>query len=268
MEDVLEPQQDYASMIDEIRLCVCVPSHGDWKAGFGLSLAMMVKYFQDSIIRKPDGTPFKKDINVATTGGSMLPEVRHRLVAEAMKWDATHMLFLDADMLFPPWTANQLLMRGVPIVGANYPRRSMPPIPTAYVGERGSGNGHMLYTEPGDRGLVEVKHVGTGVMLIDMNVFDYLDHKAQERGEPHGLPYFTFEVAADKCGLIGEDVYFCEKCRSEGLPVYCDQELSQEVAHIGEHFYTHRMSLAARDEAERLKAKEEAAATAGENSAA
>lgn len=238
---------------DEIRLCVCVPSHGEWKAAFGLSLANMVRYFQDSVIRLPNGEPMKKEINIVNVGGSMLPEVRHRLVAEAMKWNATHMLFLDADMIFPSWTANQLLKHNVPIVGANYPRRSFPPIPTAYVGERGEGKGHKLYTEPGDNSLVEVKHVATGVLLIDMRVFDYLDEKAKERGEPHALPFFLFKVAPDGAGMIGEDVYFCEKCKSEGLPVYCDQELSQEVAHVGELIYTHKMAIDARDAEIRAK---------------
>lgn len=230
---------------EEIRLCICVPSHGEWKAAFGMSLTNLIKYFQDSIIRKPDGTPMKKELHIVNVGGSMLPEVRHRLVAEAMKWEATHMLFLDADMVFPAWAANQLLMRGVPIVGANYPRRSFPPIPTAYVGERGKGD--KLYTEPGDTALVEVKHVGTGLLLIDMRVFDYLDQKAIERGEKHALPFFQFSVAPDGAGMIGEDVYFCEKCKSNGLPVYCDQELSQEVGHVGELIFTHKMALEARD---------------------
>lgn len=238
-------------MSDEIRLCIGVPSHGEWKAGFGLSLVNLVQYFMDSTIRKPDGTPMKKELHVVNVGGSILPDVRHRIVAEAMRWEATHLLFLDADMTFPAWAANQLLMRGVPIVGANYSRRSFPPIPTAWVGDRKTG--HKLYTEPGDTDLVEVKHVGTGLMLIDMRVFEHLDAKAQERGEPHALPFFAFEVAEDKAGFIGEDVYFCEKCRAEGLPVYCDQELSQEVGHLGELTFTHKMTLDAREVVDGLR---------------
>lgn len=215
---------------NNLRVAVLIPSHSEWKAGFGYSLANMVANF---VAAKYEGG--KKEIEIINVGGSMLPEVRHRLVAEAMKWGATHALWLDSDMMFPRDTLQCLLRHNLPIVGANYVRRSLPCIPTAHKGE---GNGGMLWTEAGDTGLVEVKHMGGGVKLVDMRVYDKID-----------LPFFAFEITENKCGVRGEDVFFCEKARAAGIPAFVDQELSQHIGHIGEIVYTHAMGIASRDAA-------------------
>ena len=215
---------------NDLRIAVLVPSHTEVKAGFCHSLANMVSTFANA---KYEGG--KKEIEVINVGGSMLPEVRHRLVAEAMKWGATHALWLDSDMMFPRDTLQCLLRHNLPIVGANYPRRQKPCIPTGHLGNQ---NGGMLWTEEGDNSLVEVKHLGGGVMLVDMRVYDALE-----------LPFFMFEVTENKLGLRGEDVYFCMKAKEAGIPVFCDQELSQHIGHIGEYVYTNQDSIRFRDDA-------------------
>ena len=200
--------------MSDIKIAVLVPSHGEWKAGFGHALSNMVANFCNA---KYEGG--NKSIEVVNVNGSILPDVRHRLVAEAFKMDATHALWLDADMTFPRDTLQCLLRHNVPVVGVNYPRRQRPVIPTAHLGNE---NGGILYTEPGDNGLVEVKHLGGGVKLVDLRVYD---------------------------GFRGEDVYFCEKVKAAGIPIFCDQELSQHIGHIGEYIYTQADALAAREEA-------------------
>lgn len=140
------------------------------------------------------------------------------------------MLFLDTDMIFHRDLLRDLLRHNVPIVGANYPRRVMPPIPTAYNKEETGP----LFTRPDDTGLVEVSHIGTGCVLIDMRVFEQID-----------LPWFQFDwVGGDAKTpprIQGEDVYFCKKVRAAGLPVYVDQDVSQFVRHIGEFEYSHAL---------------------------
>lgn len=243
-------------MSEPLKIAVCVPSGGDWKAAFGQAVSNMLIHFMES---KYDG---EKSIELISVGGSILPDVRHRLVAEAMKIDATHMLFLDDDMVFPKDALNMLLRWNVPIVGANYVRRGLPTFPTAYRGKRGDGAKGILWTQPGDNSLVEVKHVGTGCMLIDMRVFTWLDMRMKERAKEEGkskreiskinaLPLFQFLQNPKGPGFIGEDVYFCEKCIDLGLKIYCDQELSQEIGHVGELIHTHFMALEARDNADR-----------------
>lgn len=214
----------------DLRVAVLVPSHSEWKSGFGYSLANMVANFCNA---KYEGGG-KKEIEIINVGGSMLPEVRHRLVAEAFKWGATHALWLDSDMMFPRDTLQALLRHNLPVVGANYVRRTFPCIPTAHL----PGDGGMLWTEPGDEGLVEVKHLGGGVKLVDMRVYDAIE-----------LPFFVFEPTENGVGLRGEDVYFCHKVRDAGIPIFVDQELSQHIGHIGEMVFTHSFGLTEREAA-------------------
>ncbi len=204
-------------MTDQIRLAVVVPSHGEWKAGMGYALANMVAFFYEA---KYEGPP--KTLRVFNVSGSILPQTRMACVREALKWQATHILWLDADMMFPADLALQLLSRNLPIVGVNYVRRKMPIIPTAHTGTE------KLYTKPEDTGVVEVAHLGFGCLLTDIRVFLQMDE-----------PYFMFEVAPDGLSFIGEDVYFCRKAKDLGIPTFCDQDASQKIGHIGEMMYTH-----------------------------
>jgi hypothetical protein len=212
------------------RIAVGVPSHGAWEPGFGLSLANMLVHCGTG----GHGDPF--EIQVFNAHGCVLPEVRTLLVAEAVRWQATHLLFLDSDMRFPATTLRSLLRHGAMVVGANYVRRGLPTFPTAYLPGGDRGRDGVLWTEPGDQGLVEVAHVGTGVMLIDMRLFDCLD-----------LPFFDFVAPGDPGqGWQTDDVYFCRKVREAGIPIFCDQLLSQGIGHIGRMTFTHAMGLECR----------------------
>lgn len=208
-------------MTPDLRIAVCVP--GDrWKAGFGFSVANMIAFFCQS---KYKG---KKDIQLISVSGSMLAQVRTELVVRAMKYDATHMLFLDDDMEFPPDLLNRLLSHNIPVVGCNYSRRVLPPMPTAW-----GLDDEPVFTNDKTSGLQEVAHLGTGAVLIDMRVFDVLKDKLGENASP----LFDFTWKRNDEGrpyMEGEDVYFFHKLRSVGIPVYCDHDASKGVAHLGE----------------------------------
>jgi hypothetical protein len=42
---------------------------------------------------------------------------------------------------------------------------------------------------------------------------------------------------------IGEDIYFCQQAQKAGFEVWCDQELSKEVAHIGIFHFNYNLSV-------------------------
>ena len=63
--------------------------------------------------------------------GTYLPQQRMTLVKEAFQSGSTHILWIDSDMRFPKDALIRLLDRDLPIVGANYPMRRTPIIPTA-----------------------------------------------------------------------------------------------------------------------------------------
>jgi hypothetical protein len=201
----------------DLRLAVCVPTYGSWRAGFGQALANLTSHFTAS--RYEQGS---KAIEVFCVAGSILPDVRHRLVAHALAWEATHLLWLDSDMMFPRDAANQLLSHTLPVVAANYVRRNKPHLPTAF-------DGAAVTTTDEDSGLRQVDHAGMGMMLTDARLYDILD-----------LPYFHFDLSSCGVGLTGEDVWFCRRLRERGIHLFIDQDVSRRVYHIGEQAFHHR----------------------------
>ncbi len=137
--------------------------------------------------------------------------------AEAAKLaGATHLLFLDSDMVFPANTLTRLLRHKKHIVGAVYSRRVPPfhPLGVTYEGE------HMHVTG----GMRRMKIIPTGCLMIDMSVFSRL-----------AKPWFSTRIDGEK--LLGEDYYFCERAAEAGFEIWCDGDLSREVGHIGQSVY-------------------------------
>jgi hypothetical protein len=223
-----------------VKIAICIPAYGDTKAKFTQSLANMLIHFLTANITDEKGEPIKVEVDVFMVACSMLTQSRHKLVAEAVFWGADYMLWLDADHVFPPDTLARLWARNLPIVGCNYARRCTPTAPTASAkGEDDLKS--LVYTTPEKVAadlVEEVDHIGFGVCLIDMRIFDVLQAKAEEKGESSFLPLFQFEVMPDGIGIIGEDVFFFRKLRDAGFKVHVDHALSWDVGHIHEMIMT------------------------------
>ena len=116
-----------------LKVALCIPVYGMCHARFTQSLANMIVHSLGAELRNAAGEPVKLELETFMVSCSMLTESRHRLVAEALAWEADHMLCLDADHVFPPDTLMRLLAHNLPAVGANYPRRFTPTAPTAAI---------------------------------------------------------------------------------------------------------------------------------------
>lgn len=232
-----------------MKLAICIPCYGDTKAKFTQSLASMLVHTATAGLEGEDGKPLDLQIETFMVSSSMLTEGRHRLVAEALAWEADYMLWLDADHVFPHDAFCRLWAHNLPIVGANYARRTTPTAPTAAYYD-GSDTVKQLYTtqELAEHGLVEpVAHLGFGVCLMNMKVFDALQSHAEKHGDGNFLPLFKFEPTEDKVGMIGEDVFFFRKCRDAGITPFVDHGLSWEVGHISEIIMTNAHAVAHRE---------------------
>lgn len=160
--------------------------------------------------------------------GYTIAENRNYSVVEAMKEGCSHLLFIDDDMVFPEYTLDTLLEANKEIVGVNSHSRILPLSST--VGQLDE-NGN--YKEPDKHSdwemkmpteLFEAFFVGTGVMLIDMKVFTKIDK-----------PWFKFEANDNGMITLGEDAWFCKKCRERGIKVWCEPTLT--IGHIGSYEY-------------------------------
>lgn len=135
------------------------------------------------------------------------------LVNEAMKLGASHILFVDSDMVFETDALNKLLAHNKEIVGVEYNKREFP-LKGVYE----------PLEERKDKELYKAKHVGLGLTLIDLGVFVDLDGA-----------WFNFGRDSQGALALGEDVWFCNTARDAGHDVWIDPTI--KVHHAGEYLY-------------------------------
>lgn len=225
------------------KVAVCVPSGDQVAAQFADSLANLMAFSAAAgVMMREDGKEL--ELALLRRQGTYIAQARDELAREALDWGATHMLWLDSDMVFPKDTLFRLLRHNQYIVGANYSTRRSPPRPVAVL-ELGESKGtdRRLYTTDEDTGLQEVEHMGFGVMLTHANVF----HAQADRTEPFFLD--THGTIAGR-GFVGEDVYFCLRARKLGFHVMVDHDLTKLVAHVGGLTYLMDHALLVREEVE------------------
>lgn len=153
---------------------------------------------------------------------------RDAVLAGAIARQATHVLWLDTDMAFPPDTAIRLAQHNQPIVACNCVMKDLRLLSTAM------RDGQRIDTGPDSKGLEPVDTVGPAVMLMRTDVVA-------------DLPRPWFIHGRNAAGEdIGEDVMFCRRLSAAGQTIYIDHDLSKDIGHIGQHTFrpTHRAAFA------------------------
>jgi len=153
---------------------------------------------------------------------------RESLAEQVLDAGFDFILWLDSDMRFPKDLMERLLQHDKPIVGTNYCSRGMPYrfIAIEKLENDHPGEGRQLATTEESTGLAEVDAIGFGALLMRTSV---LVSMLEDR------PWFFFEYT--DYGHTGEDVFFCQKARKHDWRIYVDQDLSKEIAHIGQFEY-------------------------------
>ena len=98
---------------------------------------------------------------------SLISRARNTLTAKFLHMeDATHLMFIDADIGWEPWHLLVLLNRDVDVIGGLYPMKTMP-IKWVVNGFDGA--------EEGPDGFQEVSKTGTGFLLMKRHVFEKMN---------------------------------------------------------------------------------------------
>lgn len=211
-------------MSDNLCVVVGVPSGNTWNARFGVDLVNLVANFT----RKRVPGYSNISLQVVNVRSSILPKNRLDLVKAARELHATHLLFLDSDQTFPPDVVHRLAAHHELIVAANIATKQFPANATARAFDPENPKGSVVYTDPESTGKQQVWRVGTGVMLVNMRVFDRV------QGDLWSMKYLP-EVDTYQ----GEDWTFCQKCEEAGIPIYIDHDLSKQIGHVGDFEFTH-----------------------------
>jgi len=179
--------------------------------------------------------------------GSVLAEARLEACKSAVEWGADWLFCFDSDMRFPVNAFEGMKAWDKPVVAANCSKRKRPVGPTARrrnAGFNAERESDVVWPDPNVHGLEQVETVGFGVILIKAEVFKQIEwpwfdqpwHEAAQRG-------------------IGEDIFFCIRCREAGIPIYIDHDLSWAVRHTGSYEFGMEDVLAERALAEQGKWK-------------
>ena len=142
--------------------------------------------------------------------GMYIDQARNQLVRETLADfpQATHALWLDDDMCWPPDLVERLLAHGKPAVGANYFRRT-PPHDMIAADWLDKHSRRIVSLTSLPAGLRQVGCLGMGATLIETRLFRDMKKRF------HDELWFRSE----ECG---EDVHLCDRLRKMGVPVYVD----------------------------------------------
>ena len=172
-----------------------------------------------------------KDIEyqVFNKRGSLLANMRQTLMERAIKEDFTHLLFVDSDQTFPPDLVHRLLVHDKQVMACNISTKKLPPDPTARQQSLTNRAGELVYSHD-QTGIEKVWRVGTGIMLVKLNLFK------RPGMQP---PWFDQRWNEGLGSYVGEDWCFCEKLQKAGVSIYVDHDVSKEVGHVGPLDYGH-----------------------------
>jgi uncharacterized membrane protein len=171
-------------------------------------------------------------INCAFNIGSVITIARRNLTEIFLKSDFDYIWWVDSDMKFPIDAPLRLLKRDKDIVGANYRRRRFPN--PNFTGMSGSPGAYKEFVTTDESPAMEpIDVLPHGMVLVKRHVYENI-----------AQPHYIQEYVPEKNLEIGEDIYFCQKAKAAGFSVWCDQELSREVAHIGIFHFNYNLSVA------------------------
>src|SRR5215471_3107189 len=203
-----------------MRLAIGGPTRDLVPASFAVDLAQLYAKTRES-------GPWGRNVTVGFIASTYIHVGREMFLEESLKQGATHILWIDTDMSFPPEAANWLALHQQPFVAANCVTRD------------GSGrftarrDGHRVRTTEESTGLEGVHEIGFGLVLMEA--------AAILAGLPR--PWFLHGMN-EQGGDIGEDIMFCRSVRKAGHTIFIDHDLSKQVGHIGQRTYRPYSALA------------------------
>jgi hypothetical protein len=163
--------------------------------------------------------------------GSIVHHSRNKII-DTVRRDypkCEYLFMVDDDMTFPPDTLVKLLSHKKEFVCCNAYRKVTPYAPIAQIWNIETEGFNTIHVDPAKGKIRRISTVGTGVVLIDMDVFNKIP-----------FPWFEFAYAPDDnkenkhliegMVLIGEDMNFCFKTANARIQLYCD--FSIDVGHI------------------------------------
>jgi hypothetical protein len=165
--------------------------------------------------------PLNTTVNYVVVQRKEVGEARNQIVEWALEHNATYVMFIDDDVIIPPFAA-QRLGRALDFTSKDlYPDSTTAVCCGVYCSKeelstpvvyRKNGSGASWDWKVGE--IFEVESAGTGCMMIRTEVFKELEK-----------PYFKTVEAYVKVGdgigvqMMTDDIYFCSKVKAAGFTI-------------------------------------------------
>ena len=198
-----------------MRLGICVPMYTVVPSSFVINFINRLAELQTN------GRNYEVKIYIKT--GTVIDRARNQLVKLALDDGCDYVMFIDADMLLPPNSIDELLDMNVGIASGLYFSKGKPYLPVARIKKENSEL-HQYLDDFEFNKVIKVAGAGRGCCLIKAEVFKNIEY-----------PYFKFEWKETKDGEIyalAEDLYFCENALKKGYDTYLNTGI------VCEHFGT------------------------------
>jgi hypothetical protein len=151
--------------------------------------------------------------------GQEIGLARNEIVKDALNKRAKYLWFLDDDVALPFHGVRSLLHTlensgpEVMVAAGIYCEKSMPTEPVVF---RGHGVGPFWHWKAGD--VFECTGIGTGCMLIKMEVFEHLKEPYFQTIDGSGTPEQPWDYKTD-------DLYFCDQVINSGFKILADSNV-------------------------------------------
>jgi hypothetical protein len=194
---------------------------------------------------------------------SLVTRARNTLVAHFLaNTEATHLMFIDADIRFQPEDVIRLLQHQKPVIGGSYPKKT---IDWASIKQHAAqlsaehlkfaGSEYALNPVAGqsqETNPLEVKDLATGFLMIERSVITQLceanpqlKYKNTMVPDPSykDLFYALFDTSIDEDDKVylSEDYTFCRRWQKIGGKIFCDRSIALD--HVGHYTFTGRPLL-------------------------
>lgn len=253
-EQIFKKFLEYIEERPETKILICTPMYGGLcQLDFMRSILQLFMIFQKHNI--------KNDL-VLMGGESLVQRARNSCVAKFMDdKEATHMIFIDADVSFNYIEIIKLILRDKDIVAGVYPKKNInwEKVRKAIINKNNVSEYELKIKssdyvfnpiiEDGnieiDYGLIRVKNTGTGFLCIKRKVFKKLfriypnlKYKNNVAGYGSGDNFYSLfdcEIDQESKVYLSEDFLFCKRCIENGFNIYVDITIT--LGHTGNNTF-------------------------------
>lgn len=179
---------------------------------------------------------------------SLITRARNSLTYDFLETDATHLMFIDADIAFNPNDIPRMVHADKDIICGIYPKKEINWVAVTEAVKKGVPPDQLQHhtgafvvnlasgeeSKKGDiNSPIEIANGGTGFMLIKRKVFeDMLDkvpsytndmyHAVDVVRKPKIIKeFFATSIDEESNRLLSEDYHFCKLARQHGFKVWC-----------------------------------------------